>query len=315
MKRTTAGLFFIQNMSSKTFYTKPALDIDSQLKQLKDRGILTSDNDRRKIEMALNYIGYYRLSGYWKIFEQENENDNHLFNKGTNIDDILELYNFDRKLRLHFLDALERIEISIKSLINNHMSIKYTPFWFLDKTLFKDEYGRHVEDLFLCNKALKDPHHEFLIHYKSKYSNPHAPSWMILEALNFTDISKTYSFLKNLDAKKIADVFHQSPRILKSWLRSLTHTRNICAHHSRLWNRQFTILPEESRELKNAGFLRGYLGEQILIIWYFLRQISSQSSWIWHLESMIDSSKTEIINGMGLKPNWLSIIENETSSD
>nr|WP_245153128.1 Abi family protein [Xanthomonas oryzae] len=32
--------------------------------------------------------------------------------------------------------------------------------------------------------------------------------------------------------------------MLKSWLHALTSIRNICAHHSRLWNRELGIRPE-----------------------------------------------------------------------
>jgi len=291
-------------------FNKAALDLESQAKQLSERGMTFVAEDAKTLEWALKFIGYYRLSGYWKAFEQENDQNNHIFVSDTRIGDILNLYNFDRKLRLHFLDALDRIEIAIKALINNHMALSHTPFWYLEKALFKDKYSQEVDTLFIHNKALNDPNHEFLIHFKSKYDGEHAPSWMVLEALNFTDISKTYSFLKNPDAKVIADYLNLSPRILRSWLRSLTNTRNVCAHHSRLWNRRFNIFPEISREIKQASFNRGYVGEQILLICYLLKRISPHSKWSEHLNDLIASSKSAIIKDMGLKNNWLEIIEN-----
>lgn len=296
-------------MSHKVPYKKPALDLDSQVKRLKERGVTFLEGDTETLEWALKFIGYYRLSAYWKAFEQENKQSAHSFTPGTKIGDILDLYNFDRKLRLHFLDALERIEIAIKALINNHMALYHTPFWFLEKALFKDEYYQDVDALFIHNKALNDPHHEFLIHYKSKYEGDHAPSWMVLEALNFTDISKIYSFLKNTDAKIIADFLDLSPRILKSWLRSLTHTRNVCAHHSRLWNRRFNIFPEISREIEKAGFKRGCVGEQTLLICYFLKRISPHSKWSEHLNDLIVSYKPKNVKNIEFENDWLEIIE------
>ena len=37
--------------------------------------------------------------------------------------------------------------------------------------------------------------------------------------------------------------FGAKPFILRSWLRHLTYVRNICAHHSRLFNRVMTTRP------------------------------------------------------------------------
>src|SRR5262249_34341992 len=120
-------------MSHKVPYQKPALDLESQANQLAARGMAFLEGDAEELAWALRFIGYYRLSGYWKAFEQENEQNIHTFIPDTRISDILDFYNFDRKLRLHILDALERIEIAIKALINNHMALRYTTFWFLEK--------------------------------------------------------------------------------------------------------------------------------------------------------------------------------------
>lgn len=299
-------------MIEKQQYTKPALSIQSQIEQLKERRLEAYNLE--KLEWALKYIGYYRLSGYWKIFEENTSSGDHRFRLGTTIDQILDLYDFDRKLRLHFLDALERIEISVKSMINNHMALNYSPFWFEEKLVFKDESVEEAKKIILSHKALNDSHHKFIQHYKEKYSNPSLPSWMIFEVLNFGDVSKIYSFLKNLDAKKIADDFRTSPRILKSWLRSLTTTRNLCAHHARLWNKEFTVLPEFSRELKRVNFKRGRLGEQITIIVFFLKIVSPHSQWLESLDKLLKSYSKIDLSKMNLPDQWFEIIQDNLGS-
>jgi abortive infection bacteriophage resistance protein len=71
---------------------------------LKSRGLFIAEEDRA--ERYLMSIGYYRLSAYFSPFQEPKDQ----FINGASFDDILDLYIFDRKLRLHVLDALERIE-------------------------------------------------------------------------------------------------------------------------------------------------------------------------------------------------------------
>lgn len=52
-------------------------------------------------------------------------------------------------------------------------------------------------------------------------------------------LSRLYKGLKNKDQKvEIANDFQLPSTILSSWLIYLTNVRNICAHHSRLWNKK-----------------------------------------------------------------------------
>ena len=60
--------------------------------------------------------------------------------------------------------------------------------------------------------------------------------------MTFGTLSKFYSGLKSRkDRQVIAKSFGVKEIVLKSFARHANFLRNICAHHSRLWNRQFTI--------------------------------------------------------------------------
>lgn len=89
----------------------------------------------------------------------------------------------------------------------------------------------------------------------------------------------------------------------------MTLVRNICAHHGRLWNREITMLPEMTKELKIANFKRGQIGEQILMISYFLNNISPTSNWFPDFEKLLKNHSSEIPYNMGLKDNWSEIIK------
>lgn len=87
----------------------------------------------------LTHINYYRLRAYWLPFETEPANgDDHAFVADTNFETILAIYVFDRDLRLLLLDAIERIEISLRTTLAQHLATAYGPFAHDDGTHFKD---------------------------------------------------------------------------------------------------------------------------------------------------------------------------------
>ena len=112
-------------------YPKPWKSYSDQLDQLIDRGMAVTDRAR-----ALDYlerIGYYRLSGYWFAFRErsaplclldgqgrkpkkvrEERIALDLFRAGTTFQNAVDLYVFDKQLRLLVMDALERIEVALR---------------------------------------------------------------------------------------------------------------------------------------------------------------------------------------------------------
>ena len=92
-------------------YQKPALSFQEQLDQLKSRGLIVDDESLATSQ--LSSISYYRLSAYWYPFRLRND-QGHVgddFIAGTSFSDVVELYEFDRQLRLLVIDALERVEV------------------------------------------------------------------------------------------------------------------------------------------------------------------------------------------------------------
>jgi len=57
------GFFFMGFLNAKQPYTKPALTIDQQIAQLRNRGMVISDTPLA--EHYLSQINYYRLTAYW----------------------------------------------------------------------------------------------------------------------------------------------------------------------------------------------------------------------------------------------------------
>ncbi|MEI8295516.1 MAG: Abi family protein [Alphaproteobacteria bacterium] len=262
-------------------FNKPAIDLQQQLKKCEQNGLVIDDRD--DFIANLKTIGYYRLKGYLLPFTERKQS--------LTSSQLLAIYDFDRKLRLLFLNAIEKIEIALKAIVNDYMSLTYDPFWFNNpKIIDKD-----IIDLIANHYGTMDRSHKIIAHYYSKYeSPPYPPSWVIMEVIGMSDISKIISKLHNRDLKPLAQFFDHSPRVIKSWIRSLTITRNICAHHGRLWDRAYKISPERTKELAES-ILKNSLAEQVIITDYLTKKISPEMDFCQQVMSLISNYEDIII--------------------
>ena len=82
-------------------------------------------------------ISYYRLKGYW--WEMQDDFVNHHFHNGSFFEDAIDLYNFDRHFRLIVFNAIERIEIALRSKLIYHLSLAHGAEWYIDPSLFEKQ--------------------------------------------------------------------------------------------------------------------------------------------------------------------------------
>ncbi len=224
-------------------YIKLPLTIEQQIKLLSEQGLIIDDNVVAGHVLAT--VGYYRLSGYLLPFkEAHNSHGRRSFKPETTFSKVWSHYQFDRELRLLIMDAIEKIEVALRAAITNVTSLKFDPFWYVDKTYYRDvkPYNLLMRNI---DKIIKDKHTIFIRHYLEKYDHPpYPPLWMIIETLSFGVCSKLFKNIKKVSIRKeIAAIFGQSTTILESWIQSLTFVRNICGHHARLWNQWLVNAP------------------------------------------------------------------------
>jgi len=77
------------------------------------RGLVAPD--QQAVIEKLQAVSYYRLSAYWYPFRQPDDT----LKPGTTLKTIWRRYTFDRQLRLLVLDAIERVEIAVRTQIVN----------------------------------------------------------------------------------------------------------------------------------------------------------------------------------------------------
>ena len=230
-------------MTSKTDYPKKVISFDKQIKLLQERGLIIENPDSAK--EYLRNISYFRLQGFWWEFQIDKKN--HKFKEGTTFKNIIELYTFDRKFRLIIFDALERIEIALRTKLVYYPSIELDQWWFENENnFFSKEF--HGESLKEVDKELGRTKEVFIKSHYNKYGNEHRPpAYKTLEVISFGCLSKLYSNLKNeVTAKdRVAKELNlPNHNFLRSWLQTFNTIRNIIAHHSRIWNRNIDFAPK-----------------------------------------------------------------------
>ena len=95
-------------------FTKPPLNIDEQIELLESRGLVI--NDKNFAKQKLCNINYYRLSAYMLPF-QKPHNPSHQFLDNITFENIIQLCSFDRALRVLVFDAIERVEVALRTQI------------------------------------------------------------------------------------------------------------------------------------------------------------------------------------------------------
>ncbi|MGA9582702.1 MAG: Abi family protein [Allosphingosinicella sp.] len=270
--------------------------------------------DRDAAAQCLARIGYYRLKSYWipfrEIIEELQDGDSvpvgrsESFRPGTRFSYGVDLYIFDKKLRLHLLDALERIEVAIRVALAHTVGLRST--WahhlieHLDPNRARNQVGGRsaAYDKWLkrANYAEDNSKAGWVTEYKLTYSSP-LPLWMAVELWDFGLLSRFLALARAPDRMTIArKFFAPNPAVLESWIRSLAHVRNLCAHHSRVWNNRMTSSPSISKShglprldhVATSVAMQSRIYGAAAVAQHFLDVINPNSRWKHRLRALWD---------------------------
>jgi len=309
----------------KKHFSKPTLSLDAQVDLLQQRGLHIPDKARAK--HYLQYISYYRLSIYGRSLQQSPATT-HQFIQGASFDDILYRYRFDRELRLLVLDAIERIEVALRSRIVYVFSEAFGANWYADAGLFRQsKYFDHAKEMQHIQQLCMRSKELFMQHHQQTYHDL-PPSWKLLEAMSLGEVERLYA---NTDASQkrvknarynVAQSFGIAPNLLLSWFKPLCLLRNICAHHGRLWNRKLIYRPQAPKnphiawvqhEIENKQQLYMYL----CVVQSLMSTINPHSSWRQRLLALLDKYTDIPQADMGFPVEWQDdafwMVKDETS--
>lgn len=276
--------------------------------------------DLERAERKLSQIGYYRLSGFWyPCREQEIDAEGRVFldprtskplrrdtfMPGTSLEGVLELYLYDKQLRLAVLDAIERIEVHLRTVIAHELGrldpVAHEKESFVNPRNLQNyqnqksgktqnNWRRWLED---HEKHLSRCSEDCILWHKQNRKT--MPFWVVVEAWSFGLASRYYELLKGRHQQMIAKRFGiTNARVLGAWLRGISEFRNRCAHHSRIWNyASKNALPM----LKGDPFMDHWISEPAamqrlygvaVVITRLMTVIGPNSKWFKEFAELVD---------------------------
>lgn len=301
-------------------YAQPYTSATDIIQLLQSRGLILEEV--ADAEKWIEKVGYYRLKGYGLHFRLHDTHGklSENYRPGTRFDSIIQLYEFDRRLRLLVLDAIERIEVAFRTRVNETMASRHGSHWFMNPDRFSDKRDKNTGHLIFnhadfLSKTLEEARRNkeslSIRHYFANYSDPPLPPcWMLGEVLSMGNWSKAFGMLADrADQKSVAEAFHASPPELISWIHALTNLRNTCAHHSRLWDRRFNTCPSMKGNLKSVIDSNDRLFAQIATVTYCLRSVEPKSRWLRHITNLFQKRPAPSLAPMGFPEDWLARLE------
>ena len=314
------------NHTEKIPYEKAPISIKEQVQRLKSKGLIF--DDEALAEEYLSNISYYRLRAYTYPFQDNtNPENNHQFMRNDiHFNDIINLYCFDRRLRILIFNALEKIEVALRAKITqNYSEATNDSHWFQEESLFKNDtyikkdgetdykYNALMEDI---EEEVGRSDEEFIKHYYNRYSDPNVPpSWMTLEVVSFGTLSRLYHLLNKDEQKKAVakELGLNKIDILENWMHAFSNLRNCCAHHSRIWNRRFIVnmvLPTNADypfldRNTIATTKRNKLFAYLCCIKYVIDVVSPKNDFYSNLQKLISKGGPLLsLKDMGFPDNW-----------
>ncbi|AZL54402.1 Abi family protein [Aliarcobacter skirrowii] len=283
----------------KLQFSKSYLSYQEQIELLKSRNleILDSNYALKK----LSNINYYRLSAYFYPFFDQKDT----FRKDVTFEQIMQLYYFDKEFRTLVFFAIEKIEVYLRTQITRVVSEENGVFGYVDKNIFHNE-NLHISLLEAIKSETSRSKEVFVKDFYDRYEEEYLPVWAMVEIVSFNTLSKLFANLKEPIRAKIVKDMGIKPFVFQRWLHTFTYVRNICAHHSRLWNKMLAIepmIPKNQKLFQNINNQKIFF--VLTMILFILEKIDSEEfDFKKELKHLLDKYSIVDIKAMGFSDTW-----------
>lgn len=234
----------------------PVRTIDQMVELMRNQGLeITDEHSLRKSFYDCNY---YRLSGYFRVFQNDPSHGDNRFLPGTRDRDFLAPYERDGRLRSIVLRGTARLELTLRSRFVYLLSNNGGAYIYMEPESYRDAHNRHghpLRDNLLrsMDKWLGMSNEMSIRRYRRK-GQP-IPVWAAVETFPFDTLSKMLSL--HTDTVSLRTLYRSvglrtGLRTSSEIVHAMVYLRNLCSHHGRLWHREMVIPPPTTRDMNNA---------------------------------------------------------------
>lgn len=288
----------------RVVYTDPSLSIEEQILLLKDRN-LSFENEDKALHLLQN-VSMFRMKGYLYPFQEDKVN--HIYRNGATFEEAYELYCFDSDLRRLLFKRIEQIEVSVRTVFNEIFASANNYNWYIDPNNFRNA-REHEGLLNSIRRELDRSDDDQIVSFFQSYSNEWPPSWMAMEVSSFGTLSLLYKQINSGASKRsVASYYGLRDTVFESWIHSLVYVRNICGHHSRLWNRSLRIQPVTPRKCAHPFVTQQVRTNRVYyvfcIIKYFLNTIEPDNNFTSQINWLFIEHPSANIQALNFPQGW-----------
>lgn len=290
---------------------KPAKTVDQMIDLMHERGLTITDESR--LRDALMDCNYYRLSGYFRVFQIDPAHGDNRFREGTCDSAFLTPYTMDEQLRALILQGTARVEVTLRSRFAYLLANNGGAYTYRDPASYQSVYDRRGEllrDKLIGNmgKWIDMSNEVCVRHYKANGQS--IPIWVAIEAFPFDTFSRMLSL--HVDTVSLRSLYRSvgirtKLRTASEIVHAIVYLRNLCSHHSRLWHREMVIAAPMTRDMDSM--FPGFMHEQksvassLVALMYLVNQIDHGDDYSRELIGFIRRNR-DYAAGIGHPLHW-----------
>lgn len=261
----------------------------------------------------LQTMGELKFTSYAEFFISGSD-----YLPGTTLEAVLRLWEFDKRLRCLCFEAIEDIEVQVRTQLSYRFANKHGRFYYLDQANFpnfssngKEFAWRDGKIKEAIDRAVKD---RVITVSVSTTALPNSqPQLSIFETAEYMDFGTMLSFFQGVSSdiqKATANIVGQPDKVVRSWLIGLRDVRNKCAHNERIWNREFNrsrvVIPQRRKfpEWHSPRIPNNQMGIFLTICRYWLNRIHPGNDWTQRVFALFDAYPEIPAADMGFPENW-----------
>lgn len=154
--------------------------------------------------------------------------------------DVHRVHEFDSAIRFALLIRIERIELALRGQMASTCATRFGPSWHIDPRAFRP--GVDIEALRAqFTGALDRSTDPAARQIWSRRDLDQISFGMVSEHLSLGAISRIAGLLDPQVSRVLAQTFQLPAPTLRATLQHVTHVRNCCAHHTRIWGTRFGV--------------------------------------------------------------------------
>lgn len=281
-------------------FDAPVLSRSEQISWCRERGLISSEKEEQNLISFLQFVNFSTFLGYWAIY------------KGRTItaDKVISDFVADQRLRRLTMEAVERIEVAVRTVWSEHLLESRDPFIYCSPSCFKGtEYHKWFERVKSDLEHQKTKNQRLRHFYEEFRENdfPYPPLWLAVNSFTLGTLSYGVKATHdNAFKKNFAELlgFPRNVSFLEAYLRVLTNVRNVCAHHDKLWNNPVVGASRIARDSRSTK-------QQTLYPFLFwssvaLRKISPSTTWPTRLATLCTTEfeDWQLKRVMGFPNDW-----------